>query len=152
MRRLAPLSFLILGANASRVPTSASTTKAVADATVETGRVFQTGGIDGLVLYALVLSTFLMFLITLGTVWFAFRALDKKTRLNNDAFAKKDALNADQTKGFIESMDRTASSLSALAVAVSGDLQERAATAVTLARMEGTDAELKALLSRLDRQ
>jgi hypothetical protein len=154
MRWRVPLSFLILlcAGNASQAPSRPpSATSSIADATVETGRVFSGGGIDGLILYALVLSTFLMFLVAVAAVWLGHRSATRKTELTNSAFAAKDSLNADQTRMFIESMDRTAAAVSSLAVSVASDLPERAAQAATLARIGETDVEIRALLAQLNR-
>lgn len=154
MRWRLPFSFLMLtlAGNATRpVPARSSATSSIADATVETGRVFSGGGIDGLILYALVLSTFLMFLVAVAAVWLGHRSATRKTELTNAAFAAKDALNVDQTRMFIESMDRTAAAVSSLAVSVASDLPERAASAATLARMGETDVEIRALLAKLNR-
>lgn len=138
-------------ANSSSAPAGrGGATHEVASATVEVGRVFGQGGTDGLILYALVLSTFLMFLIAVAAVLMGYRAIEKKTRMSNDAFAKKDEVNAEQTKMFIASMDRTAAAVGSLSVSVANDLQERAATAAVLARIEGTDQRMIALLEQLN--
>lgn len=120
------------------------------DQAVEVGRVFAQGGIDGLVLYALILATFLMFIVAISAVIIGYRAAERKAKINAEAFAKKDQLNNDQTKMFVESLDRVAGTISALSVSIAGDLQERAATAAVLARMEGTDNDLRHLLTKLN--
>lgn len=148
LRALAPMPAVLLVGNATAAPSSpvAEVTKA----TTETGRIFQSGGIDGLVLFALILGTFLMFLVAIGAVWWGHRSSTKKTELTNAAFEAKDKQMEALTNSFIASMDRTAAAVSALSVSVANDLQERAATGAVLARIEGTDQRMIALLEQLN--
>lgn len=154
MRRLRLLALapaILANAASSPAPRSPSATHDITQATVDVGRVFGQGGTDGLILYALVLSTFLMFIVAVAAVWMGYRSNEKRTRMTNEAFEKKDAINQDQTRMFIESMDRTATAVGGLAVSVANDLQERAATAAVLARIERTDGEIISLLRTLNR-
>lgn len=146
--RLALLAPLVV-ANQASAPRGRSPAAEVADTTVEIGRIFGQNGTDGLILYAFVLAIFLMFLVAIATAWFAFRTIDKRSRLNNAAFAEKDKAQAALTQIVVDALDRVAVAQNALAVSVAGDLQERQTTAATLARMEGTDQQLIALIERI---
>jgi hypothetical protein len=152
--RLFRASILLLSlANTASAPRArgSSTASDVADATVQVGHVFGQGGTDGLILYALVLSSFLLFIVSVVLTVSVFRYIARAQSTNASAFAAKDATNAEQTRMFIESMDRTAGAVSGLAVAVANDLQERQATAMILARIDTRDVAIQAALERLNR-
>lgn len=149
--RLLRLSSLLLclanTASAPRAPSSS--TAEITRATVDVGRVFQSGGTDGLILYALVLSTFLMFIVAVATVIFAFRHIAQSQKVNAASFAAKDASNAEQTKLFIAAADSTADAINRFTAAFATNTQEGAQQAIILARIEGTDRRLETLLERL---
>jgi cbb3-type cytochrome oxidase subunit 3 len=119
-------------------------------AAVDVGHIFGQGGTDGLILYALILGTFLMFIVALGAVWLAFRSIAAERRTNAEAFAKKDELNNQQTQAFVASADRTAAAISALAVSTATQTSVQAGQTQILARMEGATHRVETLLSRLD--
>lgn len=151
--RMIRLSILLIClANTASAPRARGSSPAadVAGAAVDVGHVFQSGQTDGLILYALVLSSFLLFLISVVLAVSMFRYMSKSQTTNAAAFAAKDATNAEQTKMFIESMDRTATAVSGLAVAVANDLQERQATAMILARIDTRDGAIQSALDRLN--
>lgn len=144
-------AMLLCLANVASAPREREPASSAADAAVNVGHVFQSGQTDGLILYALVLSSFLLFMVSVVLTVSVFRYMSKSQSTNAKAFAAKDATNAEQTRMFIESMDRTASAVSGLAVAVANDLQERQATAMILARIDTRDAALQTALERLHR-
>lgn len=113
---------------------------AAGKAAVEVGQVFAKGGTDGLILYALILGTFLMFLVAIAAVWFSHRAHTVKDRQMADALAAKDKLNAEQTAAFIASADRQSDALTRLAEATATQTAVQAAQTGTLARIEGLPA------------
>lgn len=155
---LLPATFLLSSAApAGNTTVPPSTVREVAGATVEAGRVFSSGGIDGLILWAMILGTFLMFLVAAFAVWIAFRshnlafkAMEAQRVSNGEIFARKDDLNQEQTKMFIESVDRTGSAVQALAVAMASMVQEHQGFGLVMARVEGTDRRIEALLNLLD--
>jgi len=106
----------------------ASTGKAVNDV----GQVFVQGQTDGLILYALILGTFLMFVVAIVSVWMLTRAL-----------SRKDDTNAKQTADFIASADRTAVALSALAQSTAAGSAIQQNQIMTLARLEAMLARLE---------
>lgn len=114
--------------------------KTAGQTTVEVGKVFGAAGVDGLILYALVLFAVLQLLL----VFFAFRAMARKDAELTSALAAKDRLNAEQTAAFIASADRLGDALNAMAVATATQTAVQGGNQNTLARLEG-------LLTRLDR-
>ncbi len=104
---------------------STSAAAEIGKSTVEVGKIFgQTS--DGLVLYALLLGTMLVTFIALMVIWFTFRAL-----------AAERAVNAAQTKLFVDSSNRQADALMQLAVATATQTQVQSGQNMTLARVEG---------------
>lgn len=70
---------------------TAGTAKAAADTTVEVGRVFESGGIDGLILYALLVAVLLVALLGGITIWALLRSIrdkDQKCHEQAQLFAK----------------------------------------------------------------
>lgn len=130
----------------------ASTTGEITRATVDVGRVFGAGGTDGLILYALVLSTFLMFIVAIAAIVFCFRYIHRSQVTNAKAFADKDAWNAEQTKTFTAAVDRTTDAINRFTGTFAADMQERAGQSVILSRLERTDTELIGLLKGLSRE
>lgn len=114
---------------------SPSTTEAITRGTVEVGRVFGGGGTDGLILYALILSCFLMFLALIAVLILAFRAINRR-----------DTMFASQSSEFADASRETAKALTALATATatkeSSDIAYRTTFTATLARVEGVLARL----------
>lgn len=121
-------------------PTPSIPTKEVADATVEVGRIFGQGGTDGLILYALILCTFLMFLVAVASVWLSHRQSERSRSAHTTAFAEKDKI-------FTDALNRVAESLSALAVAQASRAGEDAGQSAILARIEGTMARVDARMA-----
>lgn len=131
--RPAVLSLHRMVASNVSVPATAptgGTVDAIAKSTVQVGQVFGQGGTDGLILYALILATFLMFLALIMVLILAFRAI-----------GKRDTQFAEQSSEFAEASKETATALSSLAAAIAakdaGDQVFRAGNTATLARVEG---------------
>lgn len=118
------------------VQVPATPTESVGRATVEVGRVFGNGGTDGLILYALILATFLMFLAIVIVATLCFRAI-----------ARKDANSAEVAKAFAEASNDSAGALRELATTIAAqgatDAAHRLSATVTLSRIES-------VLSRVD--
>jgi H+/gluconate symporter-like permease len=156
MRRALVIATAVFAATVQRAsaagtaPAPKNATGQVVQGTVDVGRVFQAGGTDGLILYALIFGTILMTFVAVLTVWLAFRSIAAERKTNAEALAKKDQLNHEQTQSFIASADRTAIAIGALAVSTATQTSVQAGQTQVLARMEGTDARLQALLDRLD--
>lgn len=112
--------------------------------TVEVGKVFGAAGVDGLILYAIVLFAAFMFILSLLLVWVAFRAMARKDAELTAALAAKDKLNAEQTNSFIAAADRLGDALNAMAVATATQTAVQGGNQNILARIDG-------LLTRLDR-
>ena len=106
-------------------------TKAVADATVEVGRVFGEGGTDGLILYALILATFLMFLAVIAVVLLLRRSM---ASLDN------------QAKAFASASEKSAAALTELATALADasgqDRAHQQMVAMTLGQLQPLIADL----------
>lgn len=99
--------------------------ESVAKETVEVGRVFGGGGTDGLILYALILAVFLMFLALC-----AFAMLLRRSLQSLDT----------QSKSFATAGEKTADSLKELASAIASnsaqDQSHQMMVAQTLGRLE----------------
>ena len=73
------------------------TANAVAEGMAEQARVFSSAGIDGLILWALVLSTFLLFLALCWALWML-RSKDRECAAQSKAFAEAAVVQADANK------------------------------------------------------
>lgn len=142
---LAPMLFVSLASNSP-----ASAARSIGGSAVDVGHVFQSGQTDGLILYAMILGTFLMFLIAVGLAFLILRILKNHSTAmalaqadHATAMARKDEHITGNTKLMIEVVDRNAVAMSALSVSVAQDVRERAAAGQTL-------AEIKALMGKLD--
>jgi hypothetical protein len=99
--------------------------------TVETGRIFQSGGIDGLVLFALILGTAFMFGALIWALWQWQRAVTKQAescQAQAEAFAKSGEEMADALRDLA----------TALAAGSSAELTFKTAIANLLERAERT--------------
>lgn len=101
----------------------------VTQATVEAGRVFGTGGTDGLILYAFVLLAFFSFLALIVTLW-----LHSKERTRASVAAEKMA--ADFAAAAASSAEASKELATAVASAASADLTFKAAMAGQLDRLD----------------
>lgn len=114
----------------------ATPAQAAGDAAVQVGQVFGQGGTDGLILYALILATFLMFLALVVVLVLAFRAINRAT-----------SASLEQGKAFAEASNEGANALRQLATAtaekVATDATHRANLANTLARLENVLARVE---------
>lgn len=126
------------------------TTETVTKGVTDVGHIFGQGGTDGLILYALLIGSFFLFIISIVLLVVVFRYLARAQKATADAFAVKDAVNAEQTKLFIASADRTAQAINNFTATLATDVQERSAHGIVLARVEGTDRRLETLLNRLN--
>lgn len=89
------------------MPDAASTARDVSGAAVDVGKVFQSGGADGLILYASVLSAFFLFLILGLTLWLTHR---ERTRAASDLLS--------QSTQFANAADKTAEAMKEAATAI----------------------------------
>jgi cbb3-type cytochrome oxidase subunit 3 len=142
---------LIAAMSPALLANRASTTGEITRATVDVGRVFGAGGTDGLILYALVLSNFLMFIVVIAVIFWTFRYIARSQQNSAAAFAEKDRANADQTKAFTAAVDRTTDAINRFTGTFAADMQERAGQSIILSRLERTDTELIGLLKALGR-
>jgi hypothetical protein len=114
----------------SSPPSGETSAQTVARSTVEVGHVFGNGGTDGLILYALILATFLMFLALIAVLILSFRAM-----------TRRDQMVADQSNAFADASRNTADALTKLSVAIgtkeAADGTYRTGLTSTLARLEG---------------
>lgn len=116
--------------------TAPGTTETVAKATVEVGRVFGNGGTDGLILYALILATFLMFLALIVVLMLAFRAINRR-----------DQMFADQSAMFAGASKENAEALTKLSTAI---VSKEATDGAYRSALTGTLARVESQLARLD--
>jgi len=95
-------------------PVSPSAAQGIGRTATDVGNIFGKGGTDGLILYALIIGTFLMFLAFLYSQWSASR---ERVQLSKEREAKDKVL-ADLTTDFSAASKETAEALKTLATAV----------------------------------
>jgi flagellar biosynthesis/type III secretory pathway M-ring protein FliF/YscJ len=116
---------------------TAEVTKGTAEAVVQTGRVFGEGGTDGLILYALILATFLMFLVAVFILWIGYR--ERKSLME-----AKSAADADLAQAQRESAEALKEVATAVASSASADMTFKQSATAILGRVE-------VLLGRMER-
>lgn len=123
--------------------TKAEVVKATGEAAVEVGKVFGTGGTDGLILYALILATFLMFLALVFVLVFSSRTI-KASQENERALAQV----------FREASGETAEALRELATSVAttaaSDATRQIHEEAAASRIESALRRIEPLLKRLE--
>lgn len=105
-------------------------------AAVKVGQVFGQGGTDGLILYALILATFLMFLALVIIAVMSFRTI---ARASGDA--------KEQATAFAEASNETAGALRELAKQLAATGAANAAHAISIA---ATLARVESILCRIE--
>jgi hypothetical protein len=116
--------------------TGSSAARDAGQAAVEVGRVFGEGGTDGLILYALILATFLMFLALVIITIYSFRAI-----------GKMQTTAAEQTKAFADASDTVAEALRELASSIAAQAAADGAHQSSLGNILG---RCESVLSRLE--
>lgn len=109
--------------------------KEAGKAAVDVGNIFGQGGTDGLILYALILGTFLMFIMGVVTIFLLLRALHAKEKSC-----------AETNTAFAAAANESAEALRELATSIASknatDTAHHAALTGVMARLEGVLARM----------
>ena len=139
--RLAAVKMLVLTAPAltaavePAAPPAGTAIRETGKAVTDVGQIFGQGGTDGLILYALLIGTFLMFLLGCITIWFLVRLVQSK----DAAFQEQSNQFATAAKESAEAMRELAT---ATAAKVATDTAHQSALTAIMARLEAALARL----------
>lgn len=118
---------------------------------IEAGRIFQSGGIDGLILYALLIGTFLLFLALCGTVYLNSRDRHR-TEERIDAISAQCAAQAEGfTRAAVEFADAGKELASAMASANSADMAFKTAMGTLIPELQRRVEEIERARAALGR-